>query len=58
MKFLALALALVISAEGIKVKSRDESHSKEKVGLKWGWFSRGPYYQWVTCDNTINGVNY
>ena len=34
MKFLAVVLALVISAEGVKVKSREEG--KEKLG--------GPYY--------------
>ena len=42
MRFLAVALALVVSAEGIKVKTTDES--KEKEGLKWG-----PYYQWDWC---------
>ena len=46
MKFLAVALALVISAEGIKVKTTDESFSKEK----WGF---SPYYQWVTCGNSV-----
>ena len=58
MKFFAVALALVISAEGIKVKTTDESNIKEKVGLKWGSFSRGPYYQWATCPPTVDGVNY
>ena len=47
MKFFAIALALVVSAEGIKVKTRDESHSKDKVGLKWGL---GDWYQWAPCQ--------
>ena len=47
MRFLAVALALVVSAEGIKVKTTDESHSKEK----WGFFSGKPYYQWGRCPD-------
>ena len=53
MKFLAVVLALVISAEGIKVKTGDES--KEKEDLKWGW---GNYYQWTTCTMKLNGLTY
>ena len=52
MKFLALVLALVIAAEGIKVKSTDESNMNEK----WGFFTGKPYYQWGTCHRTMNEV--
>ena len=45
MKFLAIVLALVISADAIKVKQ--EEAIKDKF---WNPFSSEPYYQW-TYDN-------
>ena len=45
MKFLAIVLALVISADAIKVKQ--EEAIKDKF---WNPFSSEPYYQW-TFDN-------
>ena len=42
MKFLAIVLALVISADAIKVKQ--EEAIKDKF---WNPFSDEPYYQWT-----------
>ena len=53
MKFLAVVLALVISAEGIKVQTTDES--KEKEGLKMGnyyWQNLGGTSS--CCMNSLN----
>ena len=49
MKFLSVVLALVIAAEGIKVKTTDESNMNEK----WGFFTGKPYYQWGSCIDYI-----
>ena len=40
MKFLAVLLALIISAEAIKVKQQDSIKDKRP------WWDPGPYYVW------------
>ncbi len=52
MKFLAVVLALVIIAEGIKVYTTDESDSKDKWGISLPKVKKpsipdmGPFYKW------------
>ena len=53
MKFLAVVLALVIIAEGIKVYTTDDSKDKFSFSLpkvkKPSIPDMGPFYKWSTC---------